>query len=326
MNHIPCPLALLLPLTALGCFALSPTLRAACNNGCFEGDNTTFGANAHIANAGSFNTAMGARALSENKIGNDNTADGAGALVNNAVGNNNTALGKGALFNNVYGNNNTAVGKDALFNDIRGSGNIAVGNGAGRNLNGEHNIAIGSDGVNAESDTIRIGSAGHTRTFIAGISGVAVAGPAVHVNADGQLGTTPSSQRFKEAITPMNSASEAILALNPVRFRYKHNLDPNDVPQFGLVAEDVEKVDPDLVTYDERGRPYTVRYDAVNAMLLNEFIKEHKAFVEQGRKVQALEADAARQQKEIATLTAGLQKMSAQLELNKAAPQTALNR
>jgi trimeric autotransporter adhesin len=127
-----------------------------------------------------------------------------------------------------------------------------------------------------------------------------------------------ASARFKEAIKPMDKASEAILALKPVTFHYKHELDPADIPQFGLVAEGVEKVNPDLVARDEQGKPYTVRYDAVNAMLLNEFLKEH-------RKVQELEANAPRQQKQIEALTAGLQKVSAQLELGKTAPQTVLN-
>ena len=133
-----------------------------------------------------------------------------------------------------------------------------------------------------------------------------------------------SSARFKEAIKPMDKASEAILALKPVTFRYKHELDPEGIPQFGLVAEQVEKVNPDLVARDEQGKPYTVRYEAVNAMLLNEFLKEHKACQEQ-RRMQALEANAARQEKQIEALTAGLQKVSAQLEASKPAPQVVNN-
>ena len=120
----------------------------------------------------------------------------------------------------------------------------------------------------------------------------------------------------------MDKASETILALKPVTFRYKHELDPNGIPQFGLVAEEVEKVDPDLVARDEQGKPYSVRYDAVNAMLLNEFLKEHRK-VEQQRK--DFEAALAQQQKQIEALTAGLQKVSAQLEASKPAPQTVLN-
>jgi hypothetical protein len=163
-------------------------------------------------------------------------------------------------------------------------------------------------------------------TFIAGISGATVAsGATVIVGSDGHLGTIVSSARFKEAIKPMDKASEAILALKPVTFRYKHDLDPDGIPQFGLVAEQVEKVNPDLVARDEQGKVYTVRYEAVNAMLLNEFLKEHS-------KVQTLEATAAQQQKEIKTLTASLkeqasqiQKVSARLELKKPAPLTVVN-
>jgi hypothetical protein len=144
----------------------------------------------------------------------------------------------------------------------------------------------------------------------------------VYVNSSGQLGTLPSSARFKHDIQSMDKASEVILALKPVTFHYKAEIDPREIPQFGLVAEDVEKVDPDLVTRDEQGKVYTVRYEAVNAMLLNEFIKEHRK-VEQQRK--DFEAALAQQQKQIEALTAGLQKVSAQLELNKTAPQTVLN-
>jgi len=137
----------------------------------------------------------------------------------------------------------------------------------------------------------------------------------VVVDSHGQLGTMSSSRRFKNEIKPIDKASEAIHALKPVTFRYKKEVDPEGVPQFGLVAEEVAKVDPDLVIRDAEGKIYTVRYDAVNAMLLNEFLKEH-------RKVQELEANAVRQQKQIEALTAGLQKVNAQLELSGPAPQT----
>jgi hypothetical protein len=203
-----------------------------------------------------------------------------------------------------------------------GSNNIAVGLNAGSSvLSGSSNIDIGNNEAN-ESSTIRIGTAGtQIATHIAGISGTAVVGDSVIVNASGQLGTVASSER-KEAIKPMDKASEAILSLQPVTFRYKHDLDPEGIPQFGLVAEEVEKVSPDLVALDEHGKPYTVRYEAVSAMLLNEFLKEH-------RKVERLTKDfelkLAEQQTEIQQLTAGLRKVSAQLELSKPAPQTASN-
>jgi hypothetical protein len=192
---------------------------------------------------------------------------------------------------------------------------------------GSNNIYIGSEGVRSESRTIHIGDRStHGRTFIAGISGVTVAGGVgVIVDTNGQLGTVVSSARFKDEIKPMDKASEAILALKPVTFRYKHDLDPAGIPQFGLVAEEVEKVNPDLIARDEQGKPYTVRYDAVNAMLLNEFLKEHRKGEQQDRKIEKLKATIAKQQKQIDAITAGLQKVSAQLELIKPAPQKVLN-
>jgi len=198
-----------------------------------------------------------------------------------------------------------------------------LGSGAGSSLtNGSNNIDIGNEGVAGEQRTIRIGSSSgsssQTRTFVAGISGARLTGAAVVVNTDGQLGTTTSSKRFKDEVKPMDKASEAILALKPVTFHYKKEIDPERTPQFGLVAEEVEKVNPDLVVRDKEGKPYSVRYDQVNAMLLNEFLKEH-------RKVQELEANAVRQQKQIEALTAGLQKVSAQFELSKPAPRAVLN-
>jgi len=174
---------------------------------------------------------------------------------------------------------------------------------------------------------IRIGKVGtQTATFVAGIRGVTVAsGIGVIIGSNGQLGTVTSSARFKEAIKPMDKASEAILALKPVTFRYKHDLDPDGVPQFGLVAEQVEKVNPDLVVRDEDGKVSTVRYEAVNAMLLNEFLKEHSKVEEQQGTIAQLKTAAARQQKQIEALAATVQKVSNQLELNKAAQQVVAN-
>jgi hypothetical protein len=178
-----------------------------------------------------------------------------------------------------------------------------------------------------ESDTIRIGTAGtQTTTYIAGISGATVpTGVAVIVDASGHLGTSTSSARFKDAIKLMDNASEAILALKPVTFRYKHELDPDSVPQFGLVAEEVEKVNPDLVARDEQGKPYAVRYEAVNAMLLNEFLKEHRAFVEEQHKVQKLEAQVTKLISTVKEQAVQIQKVSAQLEVNKSSLQTIVN-
>ncbi len=199
---------------------------------------------------------------------------------------------------------------------------------AGQNLTtGSNNIDIGNLGVAGESNHIRIGKVGtQTATFIAGIHGVTVASAVgVVVDFNGHLGTVTSSARFKQDIKPMDKASEAILQLEPVTFRYKHQFDPDGIPQFGLVAEQVEKVNPDLVVRDADGKINTVRYEAVNAMLLNEFLKEHRkveelevTFVQRQKDFQAT---IAQQQKQIEALTAGLQKVSDRLELSKSAPQ-----
>src|SRR5215469_5151944 len=291
-------------------------------------ENVASGAFALIDNqTGDFNTAIGTGALQANVGGDANTATGTAALSDNTSGINNTANGVNALFFNTTGHDNTAVGLNALLNN-KGSNNIAVGSQAGSNLTtGSNNIDIGPTGNAGEANTIRIGKPGtQTRTFITAIRGVTVpSGVGVIVGSNNQLGTVVSSARFKEAIKPMDKASEAILALKPVTFRYKKELDPDKIPQFGLIAEQVEKVNPELVARDEDGKIMSVRYEAVNAMLLNEFLKEHC-------KVESLEKAMAEQQKENAAMRAMLkeqaaqiQKVSAQLELGKAAPQTALN-
>ena len=244
---------------------------------------------------------------------------GSQTLFNNRTGLSNTANGYQALFSNETGGSNTATGVQALYRTT-GGGNIALGFQAGMNLTtGGNNIDIGNAGVAGESSKIRIGRQGtHNGTFIAGISGSPIAGTSVVVNNNGRLGTVGSSQRFKDDIKPIDKASEAIHALKPVTFRYKPDLDPDGIPQFGLIAEQVEKVNPHLVARDADGKVNTVRYEAVNAMLLNEFLKEHKAFLEEQRKVEQLE-------KQVEKLTAGLQTVSAQIELSKPAPQTVLN-
>src|SRR5438874_7201439 len=292
-------------------------------------DNTAIGVLALFSNTlGSHNTASGDFALYSNTSGDDNTADGHFALFHNITGLRNTATGHGALNGNTTGESNTASGFNALAHNTAGSGNIALGASAGTNLRtGNENIDIGNAGVTDESNTIRIGNAANqSATFIAGISGATVAGGVgVIVDSSGHLGTVVSSERFKDAVKPMDKASEAILALKPVTFHYKHELDPEGIPQFGLVAEEVEKVNPDLVARDAEGKPYTVRYEAVNAMLLNEFLKEHKAFAEERCKVQEQGATIVRLEKQVEMLSSGLQKVSAQLELSKPAPQTVSN-
>ncbi len=276
---------------------------------------------------GDANVAIGFDVLGSNTTGYGNTATGYDALITNSTGGNNTANGAFVLSSNISGDDNTANGINALASNTTGSNNIALGSNAGANLTtGNFNIHIGNAGVAGESNKIRIGTEGtHTATYIAGIGGAPLvhgAAVAVGITADGQLGVRASSARFKEAIKPMDKASEAILALKPVTFRYKHELDPDGIPQFGLVAEQVEKVNPDLVARDAEGKVFTVRYDEVNAMLLNEFIKEH-------RKVEELEAKLANQEKDFTARLkeqdAKIQQVNDKLELSKPAPHTVLN-
>jgi len=331
-------LPVLIALT-LGCFALSPTARAVDPppDGGYPNENTAEGEGALFdldTNSSPDNTAIGFNAMTLTQVAFGNTAVGSNALefsggnfnvgigfqtLFEIVGNDNTAVGTGALLMDQFGNNNTAVGSNALSN-VTGNSNIGIGESAGINLtDGKNNIDIANAGTAGESARIRIGNNAHKKTFIAGISGVTVAGGVgVIIDTNGQLGTITSSKRFKEAIQPMDKASEAILALKPVTFRYKHELDPDGIPQFGLVAEQVEKVNPDLVARDDQGKPFTVRYEAVNAMLLNEFLKEH-------RKVEQLEATVANLITTVKEQASEMQKVRAQLELSKSGPQTVLN-
>jgi len=305
----------------LACFALSPQARATCQDGCLTNNNTVLGDDALVNNTtGTENTAIGFNALFSNTTGEGNTANGYFALEANTTGGGNTATGFASLQFNTTGNDNTAIGGATLSHNTTGSSNIALGYQAGSLTTGSNNIDIGNFGATNESNKIRIGTNGiHTNTFIAGINGVTVGnGVAVIIDTRGHLGTAVSSERFKDEVKPMDKASEAILSLQPVTFRYKKELDPDGIPQFGLVAEEVEKVNPDLVARDEQGKAYTVRYEAVNAMLLNEFLKEHKAFLEEHRTVEELK-------KQVAALTMDLQKVSAQLEASKPAPQVVNN-
>ena len=239
---------------------------------------------------GKFNTAIGAATLIGNTA-DQNTATGAGALFNTSIGANNTANGTFALFYNLDGGDNTAIGIAALSSNTTGSNNVALGSDAGASATtGSNNVYIGAgmQGAAGESDACYIKSI-FSQTSATGIP--------VLINSNNKLGTTTSSRRFKQEIKPMNKTSEALLALKPVTFRYNSELDPTGTTQFGLVAEEVETVNRDLVVRDKEGNPYSVRYDQINAMLLNEFLKEHK-------KVEELEANAASQQKQIEALTA----------------------
>jgi hypothetical protein len=275
---------------------------------------------------GAYNTANGAVALHDNDTGHSNTANGYAAIRANTTGIGNTATGAGALTFNTTGDHNTASGTSALFSNDTGNTNTALGWRAGSHqTTGSNNIYIGAEanGVAGESNTIHIGR-NIADTFIDGIYGATASGGAAVfvVGEGGKLGTLTSSARFKDEIKPMDKASEAILALKPVSFRYKKEVDPQRIAQFGLVAEDVEKINPDLVIRDAQGRPQTVRYEQVNAMLLNEFLKEH-------RKVEKLEAMIARQHKDfeaaLTDLKGQIQKVSAQLELRQLAPETVSN-
>jgi hypothetical protein len=312
--------------TAVGWFSLFSNTEDSFNTG--------VGAGTLVFNIGDQNTASGVVALLQNTTGSFNTANGALALSNNTEGDFNTATGEAALFLNTTGNGNTATGAGALTNNTSGGGNIAMGADAAVSVTTANNvICIGLPGQNVSNSC-----------YIGQIFGATSAsGTAVFINSDGKLGTSTSSRRFKEEIKPMEQASEALYALKPVTFRYKKEIDPAARPQFGLVAEEVERVNPDLVVRDDKGEIYTVRYEQVNAMLLNEFLKEHKRVEEQQEQITALSsriaaqetiiaqerqqflAMIARQDTEICVLmttvkeqAAQIQKVSAQIEVSKA--------
>jgi Chaperone of endosialidase len=288
--------------TAVGWFSLKSNIEGQLN--------TAVGAGTLFNNTASTNTAIGGAAMFSNTGGNSNTAVGMLSLFTNSTGYSNTAIGDSALFHNTTGNGNTANGISALRSNTTGTLNTAVGGGAGANITGSGNVCIGQ-GVLGEADV-------NERTYIRNIN-TTVQSFSAGVNdyvtvrlSDGRLGHTQvvSSQRYKEDIKPLATSSQALYALNPVSFRLKKEFDPGRALGFGLIAEEVEKVDPTLVYRNGKGQVESVRYDMVNAMLLNEFLKEH-------RKVEQLtrdfESKLAKQEKQIEALTAGLQKVSAQL-------------
>jgi uncharacterized coiled-coil protein SlyX len=363
----------------LACGGISQTVQAVvpAPDGGYPGGNTAEGQNALFSltnggfntavgylslrsnTTGPYNTALGAGALSSNITGDGNTADGVLALFSNLTGGANTATGINALFSNTVGSDNTGTGLGALTFNTAGDNNTATGYGALGNSTGSSNTALGAFAgadVTTASNVICIGfdvrgNNVDNSCYIGNIFGdTSSGGTAVFVNSNGRLGTMTSSRRFKEEIKPMDKASEALLALKPVSFRYKKEIDPQRTQQFGLVAEDVEKVNPDLVVRDENGKVNSVRYEQVNAMLLNEFLKEHK-------KVEELKSTTARQEatitnltstvakqetaiaqqdksfqsklteqeKQIETLASGLQKVSAQVRMNKPVLQMVVN-
>ena len=318
--------------TAVGWFSLKSLATGSFNTG--------VGAGTLVLNTGDNNTATGAAALLSNTVGQYNTANGGAALFSNTMGISNTANGFHALFSNTTGGANTATGSSAL---LVNTGDFNTANGFSalqNNTTGQQNVGLGVDAGSAvitADNVICIGSPGanvSNTCFIGNIYGTNEGGAisAVYINSAGQLGTQapPSARRFKREIKSMERASEAILGLKPVTFHYKS--DKVGTPQFGLIAEEVAKVNPDLVVRDKNGEIYTVRYDAINAMLLNEFLKEHQKVEEQEHKMQTQAATIAQltqdfqskladQQKQIKMLTSDVKKVTNQLELDKPAAQ-----
>lgn len=266
-------------------------------------NNTAVGYHALFATTSNNNTAVGASALVSNTKGDANVAIGVNAMEFNRTGRANVAFGVEALISNVSGLRNIAIGTESLKR-VLGSDNVGLGYEAGMNVTtGSFNIDIGNMGLPTDTNLIRIGTEGvQTATYIAAVKDTAIEGTAVAITTDGQLGVIASSARFKEAIKPMDRESEAIFSLRPVQFRYKKEINSRGTPQFGLVAEEVARVNPDLVVADKEGRPFTVRYDEVNAMLLNEFQKEHQtvnelkqAIAEQKAEIEKLKSELKRQ-------------------------------
>ena len=314
--------------TALGWASLGFNVTGNYNTGVGAGtllantsfQNTATGAGALLSNTTGFNNmANGAFALLNNTNGVNNTATGAGALSSNTGGGSNTATGQAALSNNTFGNSNTAIGAFALFNNTTGQSNTVFGSSAGGSVTTASNVICIGDQVGGANVS--------NTTWIGNVYGVTTQNgqtAPVIVSADGQLGTVASSERFKKDIATMQEASKAILSLRPVTFHYK--TDTKGTPQFGLIAEEVAKVNPALVLPDKEGKPYTVRYDAVNAMLLNEFLKEHRKNEKQEATIAELKAEITTLAVTVKEQRAQMEKVSAQLTAaSPSAPQTVAN-
>ena len=325
--------------TAEGCEALNSLTSGAANtalgwrslfsttDGSF---NTGVGVGALVLNNGSSNTAVGAAALLLNSTGSNNTAVGSGTLLNNTT-DRNTAVGANALGADNSGTDNCAVGFEALTSDTTGGANTAVGRGAlDQNVTGNFNTAIGKDagGLATGSGNVYIGhlvagvAGENNHTYIRNIQGTSVNGTGADIVTidltTGLLGHASSSRRYKEDIRPMDTSSETLYRLHPVTFRYKKEIDRTQSTAFGLIAEEVAKVNPNLIACNSQGQPESVHYEMVNAMLLNEFLKEHQT-------VQELKATVVQQQKEMEALTAQIQKVSAQIQVNNPAPKLIAN-
>ena len=312
-------------------------------------DNTAVGCGALVSNTtASHNTATGSQALSRNMIGGDNTANGYQALFNNTEGVDNSAVGAQALKSNTGGSNNTASGANALGSNITGVDNTAVGAEALLSNTGDRNTALGFEAGFCVTTTsgrgnVYVGSemfalpGESNHTYIRNINNTTVGGDgtaAVTVDlSTGLLGHLSSSRRYKDDIKPMDKTSERLFALKPVTFRYKKEIDQSQSLDYGLIAEQVAQVDPNLAVRDGKGQIESVRYNAINAMLLNEFLKEHKKVEEQQAAIAELKSTVAQQQKGMEAVTAQLkgqaaqiQKVSAQIELDNPAPRMAVNK
>lgn len=303
-----------------------------------DGDaNTGVGAGTLLANTAGENTAVGAGALFSNTTAGGNTAGGAFALFS-STGLSNTAVGDRALLLNTTGGFNTAVGQAAMLNNTTGSSNIAIGVQAlGNNDTGSSNIAIGNvagTGITTATNVICIGQVSgadvDSRTYIANISGTTVSGggsDSVTIDlTTGLLGHLSSSRRYKEKIQPMDNASETLYRLKPVTYRFKKEFDATQSLDYGLIAEDVAEVDPDLAIRDAKGQVESVRYTAINAMLLNEFLKAHRKSEEQEAEITQLMEDMGKLVAHVKQQDSQIQTMSAEIEMSKAAPRVVVNK
>ncbi|MBW8879591.1 MAG: tail fiber domain-containing protein [Acidobacteria bacterium] len=270
----------------------------SCTSG---GSNTALGTfSQNATTTGSVNTSVGSGSLSANTTGNGNVAIGNSAMSRNTTSGDNVAVGLSALFLTTAGSN-TAVGSNALATDTTGTGNIALGFFAGQHItSGSNNIDIGNSAPGNESDTIRIGNT-QTAAYLAGVSGVTVAsGVQVYIDSNGQLGTLTSSVRYKEDVADMAGASRLLMQLRPVTFHYKAPYDDGShLRQYGLIAEEVAKVDPELVQFDGKGQAQTVRYHVISMMLLNEVQRQEGKLANQTAEIGALRALADRQRAEL---------------------------